>query len=410
MIAARDKEGTLLGYPNFIELQWNRRFNGFGDFSVYMPVEQYNSAIKYIQNVDRPETGIVQKVIYEQKPEGDFITLTGYFIEALLNWGALWKDKNYIATTAAGVRTHIRRIVRDGMTLTVPPTIGTYTDPEVKPTNTQLYTFSLDASMPTPATMDFAYAKGTPCGDAILGWLNANDYSMTAEPVFNTSGTGPYLGLALVTYTGTDRSSSVFFGKPYANVASVEYVLDESAERAEYILVQEINGTQAGTYSNVTTLSTSEGTKHYIFAHTYTVANTPSDMGGSYPMKVLYTSAGSDPSISQADLATQMRQEGRIDMLDNYKLETVTVDVLQNQFIYLTDYDLGDTVSIVIPELNMTFTAQIMEVYEVQSSNRLDVQIVLGTPKRRVRSSGAKAKSSGTGLQFSQSGSGVNIW
>ena len=107
---------------------------------------------------------------------------------------------------------------------------------------------------------------------------------------------------------------------------------------------------------------------------------------------------------------TQMRQEGRIDMLDNYRLETVTVDVLQNRFIYLTDYDLGDTVSIVIPELNMTFTAQIMEVYEVQSSNRLDVQIVLGTPKRRVRSSGAKSNSSGTGLQFSQSGSGVSIW
>lgn len=410
MIIALDKEGNPLGYPNFIELQWNRRFNGFGDFSLYMPISEYDSNIKYVQNIGRPETGIVQKIVYEQKPEGDFITLSGYFVEWLLNWGALWKDKNYTATTAAGVRTHIRRIVRDGMTLTVPPTIGTYTDPEVKPTNTQLYTFSLNASMPTPSTMNLAYVKGTPCGDAILSWLNANDYSMTANPVWNTSGTGPYLGIDLVTYTGTDRTSSVFFGKPYANVASVEYVLDESAERAEYILVQEINGTQAGTYSGVTTLSTSEGTKQYVFAHTYTVANTPSDMGGSYPMKVLYTSAGSDPSISQADLATQMRQEGRIDMLDNYKLETVTVDVLQNSFIYLTDYDLGDTVSIVIPEINLTFTAQIMEVYEVQSNNNLEVQIVLGTPKRRPRNKGAKSNGGGSGLQFSQSGSGVSIW
>lgn len=410
MIQALNAQGVNLGYPNFIELQWSRRWNGFGEFSVYMTAATYDPEIKYIKNEGRPETGIVQKIVYEQKPEGDFVTISGFFIEALLNWGALWKDKNYTATTASGVRTRIRTLVRDCMTLTVPPTVSSYTDPELKPTNPQLYTFSLDASMPTPSTMNLAYAKGTPCGDVLLAWLNANDYSFTATPVFNTSGTGPYLGIDLVTYTGTDRTSSVFFGKPYANVASVEYVLDESAERAEYILVQEINGTQAGTYSGVTTLSTSEGTKQYVFAHTYTVANTPSDMGGSYPMKVLYTSAGSDPSISQADLATQMRQEGRIDMLDNYKLETVTVDVLQNSFIYLTDYDLGDTVSIVIPEINLTFTAQIMEVYEVQSNNNLEVQIVLGTPKRRPRNKGAKSNGGGSGLQFSQSGSGVSIW
>ena len=412
MIQAFDKEGNSLGYPNFIELQWNRRFNGFGDFSLYMPISEYNSNIKYIQNIGRPETGIVQKIVYQQQPEGDFITLSGYFIEALLNWGALWKDKNYTATTAAGVRTHIRRIVRDGMTLTVPPTIGTYTDPEVKPTNPQLYTFSLDASMPTPATMDYAYAKGTPCGDAILSWLNANDYSMTAAPIWNTSGTGPYLGIALVTYQGTDRSGSVFFGKPYQNVSSVEYVLDESAERGEYILVQEINGNQAGTYNNVTTLNTSEGTTSYIFAHTYTSANIPANMRNAYPMKILYTAAGSDPSIAQADLMTQMRQEGRIDMLDNYRLETVSVNILQNRYTYLTDYNLGDTVSIAIPEISMDFTAQIMEVYEVHSSNRVDVQIVLGTPKRKFRNGGAKNRGGNSGLNFSQdSGTGgVSIW
>lgn len=385
MIVALNKTGVIIGYPNFIELQWNRRFNGFGDFSLYMPISEYDPNIKYIQNIDRPETGIVQKIVYEQKAEGDFITLSGYFIEALLNWGALWKDKNYTATTASGVRTRIRTLVRDCMTLTVPPTVSSYTDPELKPTNTQLYTFSLDASMPTPATMNLAYSKGDQCGDVLLEWLNANSYSFTATPVFNTSGTGPYLGLAMVPYTGTDRSGTVFFGKPYANVSSVEYVLDESAEKAEYLLVQEVSSSQASGYSNVTTITTSEGTKRYVFAHTYTSANAPADMGGSYPAKVLYTSAGSDTTIAQSDLFNQMRQEGRMNMLDNYKLETVSVDILQNTFTYLTDYNLGDTVSIVIPELDMTFSAQIMEVYEVQSSNNLEVQIVLGTPRRKKR-------------------------
>ena len=383
MIQALSKTGENLGYPNFIELQWNRRWNGFGDFVLYMPIAEYDSSIKYIKNLGRPETGIVQKIVYEQKPEGDFVTLSGFFIEALLNWGALWKDKNYTATTASGVRTRIRTLVRDCMTLTVPPTVSPYTDPELKPTNPQLYSFSLDASMPTPATMNLAYSKGDPCGDVLLEWLNANDYSMTATPIWNTSGTGPYLGIAMVPYTGTDRSASVAFGKPYANVASVEYVLDESAEKAEYLLVQEVSSTQASGYSNITTLTTSQGTKRYTFAHTYTSANAPADMGGSYPAKVLYTSVNSDTAISQSDLFAQMRQEGRIDMLDNYKLETVSVEIIQNTFKYLADYDLGDTVSLVISELDLTFAAQIMEVYEVWSSNKCDIQIVLGTPRRK---------------------------
>lgn len=383
MILTFDKMGAAIGYPNFIELQWNRRWNGFGDFVVYLPVSEYDPNIKYIQNVGRPETGIVQKIVYQQKPEGDFVTISGFFIEALLNWGALWQAKNYTATTAAGVRTRIRHFVRDCMTLTVPPTVSGYTDPALKPTNPQLYTFSIDASADTPATMSLAYTAGDPCGDTLLEWFNTNDYSFTAEPIFNTSGTGPFLGIRLIPYTRTDRSASVIFGKPYANVASVEYVLDESAEKAEYLLVQEVSSSQASGYSNITVITTSQGTKRYTFAHTYTSANAPENMGGAYPAKVLYTSAGSDTSISQTDLFAQMRQQGRMDMLDNYRLETVTVDVIQNRDIYLEDYNLGDMVSIVVPEIDRAFTAQIMEVHEVTSANKTEVEVVLGTPRRR---------------------------
>lgn len=382
MIAAYDMTGTLIAYPNFIELQWNRTFTGFGNFVLYMPASLYDSRIKYVQNIGRPETGIVQKIVYEQKPEGDFVTLSGYFIEALLNWGALWKGKNYTATTASGVRTRIRTLVRDCMTLTVPPTVSSYTDPELKPTNPQLYTFSIDASADTPETMNLTYTAGDQCGDVLLEWFNANDYSFTAAPIFNPGGTGPYLGLELLPYTGTDKSATVAFGKPYDNVASVEYVLDESAEKAEYLLVQEVSSTQASGYSNVVTLTTSQGTKRYTFAHTYTVANAPTDIGGAYPAKVLYTTAGSDTSITQANLFTQMRQEGRMDMLNNYKLETIAVDILQVGATYLTDYDLGDTVGIVIQELDRAFTARIVEVHEVHHSNKTDIQIVLGTPRR----------------------------
>jgi hypothetical protein len=405
MITLFDQNGTRIdANPGFIELQWNRKFNGFGEFSLYMPADKYDRRAKYIQNSGRPETGIVQKVVYEQKTEGDFVTLSGYFIEALLNWGALWKDKAYMASGAANVTTEINRLMRDCLTQTLPPTITGYVDPEVRATNAQLYEGALAANATVPSSISYNYPAGTPCGEALLGLLNSEGYSLYAGPYFNDTGTGPLLGLVIHPYTGTDKHNEVIFGKPYNNVDNVEYVLDESAEKSEYVVVQDIDAAQAATYSGVISINTSEGVKKYIALNMTNANNVPSAMGGAMPMKVLYSSANSDTSATQSDIQDQMRRAAQIDMLDNYKLQTITVSVIQNGVKYLEDYDLGDTVSLIVRELNRTYVAQIMEVYEVHSDNKVDVQIVLGTPRRSAGGSG-----SGSGATGSGSGSGNMI-
>lgn len=383
MIQAFDKTGAAIGYPNFIELQWNRRFNGFGDFVIYMPVSEYDPDVKYIQNVGRPETGIIQKIVYEQKPEGDFVTISGFFIEQLLNYGMLWQDKGYTATTAAGVRTRIRHFCRDCLTMVNPPSVTGYTNPPIRSGRYQLYRLSLGESNPTPNTMNFAYAKGTPCGDALLNWLNENGFSMYAFPIWSGDlNQYPAIGLGLVTYSGVDRSGSVIFGKEYGDVISAEYALDDSATTAEGLAVQEISAAQASSYSSVVQLATPSGTKYFV--RLSTTKTQPQNMGVAWPFKIYYTSVN-DTSLSQTNLYAQMRSEAQAALLDNTRLETISVDVIQNNKIYLEDYDLGDTCGVVISEIGKTFTAQIMEVHEVTSANKTDVQIVLGTPRRQKR-------------------------
>lgn len=69
-------------------------------------------------------------------------------------------------------------------------------------------------------------------------------------------------------------------------------------------------------------------------------------------------------------------------MLNHYKSEVVSVDVLQETFKYLTDYNLGDTCSIVFDEIEKTFVAQIIEITETHRNNKMDVNLTFGTPRK----------------------------
>lgn len=69
-------------------------------------------------------------------------------------------------------------------------------------------------------------------------------------------------------------------------------------------------------------------------------------------------------------------------MLNNYKIETISVDVIQNRFYYGQDYDLGDICTVDIAELNQSWSARITEIHEVYRKNNMEVQLVMGTPQK----------------------------
>ena len=88
MVLGFDKYGNALGVIDFIELQWNRKYLECGSFVIYLAASDYDTDIKYVQYSDRPETGIVQKIEYEEKVGGRFVTLSGFFINKVLDGGA----------------------------------------------------------------------------------------------------------------------------------------------------------------------------------------------------------------------------------------------------------------------------------------------------------------------------------
>ena len=74
----------------YSNLTWKRRYNKPGQFEMSVPADMYDPSWKFIFAYARPETGIIQKVEFSdtaQTPGGrDTVTVSGFFLEEMLNW------------------------------------------------------------------------------------------------------------------------------------------------------------------------------------------------------------------------------------------------------------------------------------------------------------------------------------
>lgn len=79
----------ISGTIPYTSLQWSRKYYEPGQFSMSVPANIFDSEWRYIYTADRPETGIVNKVEYDDSsltPDGiDTVTVSGFFLEHILN-------------------------------------------------------------------------------------------------------------------------------------------------------------------------------------------------------------------------------------------------------------------------------------------------------------------------------------
>lgn len=77
------------GVIPYTSLIWKRRYYECGEFSIDLPPDVYSDDWKYIYTADRPETGIIQKVVFTDAKSSitkkDTVTISGFFLESLLN-------------------------------------------------------------------------------------------------------------------------------------------------------------------------------------------------------------------------------------------------------------------------------------------------------------------------------------
>lgn len=382
MIIYLDKTGQELPPREFIELQWIRKCFEPGSFSLYVRAEDWDKNIKYIQLDDRPETGIVQKVQYEYLPEGDFITASGFFIEKLLDWGAPITDISAETT------------VLDNLDMLCFTLYSQYTgrikdehgagDGEVFPPFTSnLYCAYFEPQGLTSTAWTRLQTKGGEAGGkAIYDFLRLNNYRFIAKPYFNDPARAtrePMIGLIME--AKKLRSRDVYFNKSLGTAKNIEYVFDDSGAYPHIVGVQIIEDKISYTNS-FSVYKDSKFQKCIYESYEYSV-NAPQDVGAAKPLRVIYTTANDIESDKEASVRAQMQNALKLELLNNYKVEHISCEVLQDRYIYPRDYDLGDLCNVQLDELEVEYSARIVEIREVYHKNICEIEIVLGTPTRK---------------------------
>lgn len=79
----------ISGTIPYTSLRWSRKYYSPGQFSMSVPSSIFDPEWRYVCTADRPETGIVNKVEYDDSsltPDGiDTVTVSGFFLEHMLN-------------------------------------------------------------------------------------------------------------------------------------------------------------------------------------------------------------------------------------------------------------------------------------------------------------------------------------
>lgn len=385
MISFLNKYGEDIGTRDFIEVQWTRRWSEAGEFTVYMAAKDYDPEIKYVINSGRPETGMVMKVEYEENEAGESITLSGFFLEKVADFGQIIFNYEYKFSSGA-------KLFQDLMI----KAYRSHNDGGGKPFAYNLYEWQIDSDSEFPPTgYDGNIQKGTPAGEAIYSILASDGYSFLCKPIWapkSVEATMPLIGLNFIFKKPRDLTNEVFFGRQFNNVTNVHYTLDESKMKPQYVISQEgltdtgklTDWTGNGKFYSID-IEWVDGNENIIGRSNYTdEGNRPSDIGYCLPMKAYTTNVDGIELVptNAVTIVSQMNKQAQMDMLNNYKIEEIEVTVIQERFYYLKDYDLGDRCTVVVDALHQMYVVRIEEIREIHRNNMVEIELVFGTPRK----------------------------
>lgn len=388
MIKCLNKFGEELKMIDFVELQWSRKYFECGSFVLYMAAKDYDPDVKYIQCIGRPETAMVQKVVYEEKNNGEFVTLSGFFIDKVLDWSAYTIP---ISTMTFTGKAEVKKKLTQWLLETVSDKYAKHGDVYEKTnwnvTGGTVSGAKLSVDSDVPNLLSISAELGESTGSAMRKALKSAGYTLICRPIFSAKEEPgkPLLGIELHVQKGKDLRDDVFFGEAWGNISKCEYAYDESGVYSGFLASQEIPD-DFNTPNEVHGYWKDGKKVRAIHEYAFFEDNMPSGLGHCVPFKVFDAniSGVEIKSSNESLIRSKMRDAAKLEMLNNYKQETISVDVLQHRFYYLKDYDLGDICTINIDSIQKEFTSRLVEVREVHSKNTVKVELVFGTPNRQI--------------------------
>lgn len=334
-LIALDLDFQPLRYLNYFNLQWTREYYAIGQFSVQIAATDYQPEMAYLYTPDRPETGIVQKVELTETIKGRFVQLSGYFLEAILNDKVAYPTYYASGSIPASVVNMLRRYKDDIPLLTVADA------PALQAENTSWQETG-------GALADVAYTKLQTVQMSLRCRYDYQSNTITAE-----------------VWQGTDRTQTqtehpfVTFSDGFGNLAQVDASVDRS------------------NYKNYAIIAGQDQAENRKIAY--------ADLSGGGYRRILYVDARSErwnpEEQTEDEYLAGLTQLGLDKLLDYQTVSNVEIKAGTAGFVYLTDWDLGDRVDVIVADIGLVMQARIVTVREVFKQNNHTIEIELGDKK-----------------------------
>ena len=326
---------------------WKKSFSGAGEFEIYTADTPENIELlqigRYVVRQDDDMVGIIEKINAQTDDDGrDMLLVSGRCAKALF----------------------ARRIINKQQTFT-----GTVWNRMYW----MLYNHAVNPSDPNRAIPNTAIADvdnaikglsaqtqhtGTNLMAAVCDLVSSNNLGWKV-PIVNGSFTATLISGVDRTVDQTDREP-VIFADEYDNLISSEYLRDLTGYANVAVIAGEGEGS-ARIWAGVDATGKASGT--YAGLNRYEMYVDARDL-----QKKVTDSTGKETTLTTAQYKAQLQARGLEKLVEAGKTETFEGDVDTGSYIYRTDYDVGDLVT-VRDKHGITANVRITAVEEIEDGD-----------------------------------------
>lgn len=318
-----DESFNVVGVVPYLNLQWNRMYYEPGDYSALIPIDGYDPAIKYVYTKERPDFGLVQRVQTSRTVKGQFVTVSGFFAEKLLDRRVFYpkftRTNNPNAIAEVAVRNH----QPEGYSISV----------------------IIKALMGERITAEW---MGDEVGTALAEMLKTQEM---AQQVFWDDALGT---LRYRVWQGLDRTQSQTANNWALFTDEVNHVTDftlteDDSDCKNYVIML-YGDRESPTLLEVDGRKDSAEPRREMFLERY----------------------------GTGQVVAELEQEAREALAERAVVENADIKVAQDGLLYLQDYDLGDKCDVINHRLQKSYEARLIGVREVFKENRHLVTLEFG--------------------------------
>lgn len=375
-----DDNYNLVCLINYSSLQWDRYYNQVGKFVIEGVQGQYDrNTWKYVYTEKRKEVGRISQVNLKKEGGRKTITLSGLFIEAQLNNMICYaKPTRFDDDTGTHNGTSILRagspqwVTAEGTADNVAIaffngfkqiSFRNYLVGDFEGNTLVTKTFELPITLGTVAQGNYHYAihnrNNEKLGDKLYNILKESQASYEVAFDFDNKTT------QLNIIHGVDRTQE---GHAYG-VNPTIFSINNGSIKSATIVTSDTN-----TKDGVIQVSEDE-------TQTLVLANCKSDSTGRFIAETIRGNQNDFATDKEfklsvmADASTKLNEKG--DILN------MEFDFVNSSYDYMIDYDLGDVVSIIIPDIGVNIDTQIVACHEVIKNGTWTMSIEVGKILRK---------------------------